>query len=135
MLNLFLCLWENLCYMKVIYSIVGYCIVCIFMEEFIFNDDDFCECFCILLVVIIFYIIFFRVSMLWIFLGFFFFLMFVIINVLKVKFMEIDFLGYVVVVDIGWMFLVIFIVIFFVVMILNLYIMLIYLLNIYIEIK
>ena len=134
-LNSLLRLRENLRYMKAIYSIVGYRTACIPTEEPIPNDDDFRERFRTSLVAITSYTTVLRASMLWIFLGSFFFLMLVIINALKVKFTETDLLGHAAVADTGWTFLVILIAIFFAVTTLNLYIMSIYLSNIYTEIK
>ena len=73
--------------------------------------------------------------MLLIFLGSFLFLIGVIANALKVKFTETDLLGNPAIADSGWTFLVILIAIFFAVTTLNLYIMSIYLSNIYTEMK
>lgn len=135
--NLLLCLCENLWYMKAIYFIVGYKICCFEIDVFLYGrgQEFFLECFWILFIVIIFFIIFLCFLLFWIFLFFLVFFIGVIVNVLKVKFMGVDLFGSVGEFYLGWIFLVIFIVIFFVIICLNLYIMLIYLLNIYNEIK
>ena len=134
-LNSLLRLRENLRYMKAIYSIVGYRTAHIPTQQPLPDDDNFRERFRTSLVAITSYTTFLRASMLWIFIGSFLFLLLVIINALKVKFTETDLLGQAAVADSGWTFLVILIAIFFAVMTLNLYIMSIYLSNIYTEIK
>ncbi|MEO0725946.1 MAG: glycosyltransferase [Bacteroidota bacterium] len=134
-LNSLLRLRENLRYMKAIYSIVGYRTAFIPTQKPLPDDDNFGERFRTSLVAITSYTTFLRASMLWIFIGSFLFLLLVIINALKVKFTETDLLGQAAVADSGWTFLVILIAIFFAVTTLNLYIMSIYLSNIYTEIK
>lgn len=134
-LNSLLRLRENLRYMKAIYSIVGYRTAHIPTDRALPDDDDFGERFKTSLVAITSYTTFLRASMLWIFIGSFLFLLFVITNALKVKFTETDLLGNAAVADSGWTFLVILIAIFFAVTTLNLYLMSIYLSNIYTEIK
>lgn len=78
---------------------------------------------------------FLRTMLLWIFIFSFTFLIGVIVNALKVKFTGVDLFGNQSVALSGWTFLVILISIFFAVTCLNLYIMSIYLSNIYNEIK
>jgi hypothetical protein len=73
--------------------------------------------------------------MLWIFLGSALFLIGVTTNALKVKFTEKDIFGNYAVADTGWTFLVILIAVFFAVTTLNLYLISIYLSNIYTEMK
>ena len=134
-LNSLLRLRENLRYMKAIYSIIGFRTTSINTEQALPNDEDFRERFRTSLVAITSYTTFLRSSMLLIFLGSFLFLMGVIANALKVKFTETDLLGNPAIADSGWTFLVILIAIFFAVTTLNLYIMSIYLSNIYTEMK
>lgn len=134
-LNSLLRLRENLRYMKAIYSIVGYRTAAISTEVPLPDDENLRERFRTSLVAITSYTTFLRSSMLWIFLLSFLFLMGVIANAVKVKFSETDLLGNPAVADNGWAFLVVLIAIFFAVTTLNLYIMSIYLSNIYTEMK
>jgi dolichol-phosphate mannosyltransferase len=134
-LNSLLRLRENLRYMKAIYSIVGYKTTSIPTDQPLPDDENLQERFKTSLVAITSYTTFLRSSMLWIFLLSFFFLIAVILNAVKVKFSETDLLGNPAVADDGWAFLVVLIAIFFAVTTLNLYIMSIYLSNIYTEIK
>lgn len=134
-LNSLLRLRENLRYMKAIYSIVGYRTTSIPTSQPLPDDENLQERFKTSLIAITSYTTFLRSSMLWIFLLSFFFLIAVILNAVKVKFSETDLLGNPAVADDGWAFLVVLIAIFFAVTTLNLYIMSIYLSNIYTEIK
>ncbi|MEM1214066.1 MAG: glycosyltransferase [Bacteroidota bacterium] len=134
-LNSLLRLRENLRYMKAIYSIVGYKTAALPTAQPLPNDEELPEQFRTSLVAIASYTTFLRTCMLWIFLLSFLFLILVVINALKVKFTATDLLGLAATPDAGWTFLVVLIAIFFAVTTLNLYIMSIYLSNIYTEIK
>ncbi|MBX2927235.1 MAG: glycosyltransferase [Saprospiraceae bacterium] len=136
-LNSLLRLRENLRYMKAIYSIVGYSTAALDTElspEWS-DKDAFSERFRTSLVAITSYTTFLRTLLLWIFLFSLGFLILVIINALKVKFTGMDFFGKAAEPFPGWTFLVVLISIFFATTCLNLYIMSIYLSNIYNEIK
>jgi len=136
-LNSLLRLRENLRYMKAIYSIVGY------RTSFLETDfpllsgegESFGDRFRTSLVAITSFTTFLRSLLLSIFLFSLVFLLLVIVNALKVKFTGIDMLGNVGEPFSGWTFLVILIAIFFATTCLNLYIISIYLSNIYNEIK
>lgn len=136
-LNSLLRLRENLRYMKAIYSIVGY------KTAFLETDmplqagagEPFAERFRTSLVAITSFTTFLRSLLLWIFIFSVVFLLGVIINALKVKFSGIDLFGNVEEPFPGWTFLVILIAVFFATTCLNLYMMSIYLSNIYNEIK
>lgn len=136
-LNSLLRLRENLRYMKAIYSIVGY------RTTYLETDmplhagysEAFSERFRTSLVAITSYTTFLRSLLLWIFIFSVIFLLGVIFNALKVKFTGIDLFGNIGEPFSGWTFLVILIAIFFATTCLNLYIMSIYLSNIYNEIK
>lgn len=134
-LNSLLRLRENLRYMKAIYSIVGYRTTQLSTEVPIKAEESFGERFRTSLVAVTSYTTFLRSMMLWIFLLSAIFLIGVTANALKVKFTQTDIFGNAAVADSGWTFLVILIAIFFAVTTLNLYIMSIYLSNIYTEIK
>lgn len=136
-LNSLLRLRENLRYMKAIYSIVGYKTSPIEVIEHPAHliEAPFNERFRTSLVAITSYTTFLRTLLLWIFIFSFIFLIGVIINALKVKFTGIDLFGNQSEALSGWTFLVILISVFFAVTCLNLYIMSIYLSNIYSEIK
>lgn len=134
-LNSLLRLRENLRYMKAIYSIVGYRTSWLSTEHPLEESESFGERFRTSLVAITSYTTFLRTLLLWIFLFSVAFLIFVVVNALKVKFSGIDLFGNVGEAWSGWTFLVILIAIFFAVTCLNLYIMSIYLSNIYSEIK
>ncbi len=135
-LNSLLRLRENLRYMKAIYSMVGYNTNFIEVDQLMVRDyGSFSERFRTSLVAITSYTTFLRTLLLWIFLFSVFFLIGVIINALKVKITGIDLFGNVGEPFAGWTFLVVLIAIFFAVTCLNLYIMSIYLSNIYSEIK
>lgn len=134
-LNSILRLRENLRFMKAIYSIVGYRTTFIQTDVPLPEEDGLKERFRTSLIAITSYTTFLRSCMLWIFLGSLVFLIGVVSNTLKVKFTQTDIFGKVAVADSGWTFLVVLIAIFFAVTTLNLYIMSIYLSNIYTEIK
>jgi len=136
-LNSLLRLRENLRYMKAIYSMVGYHTTAIenpFLPEWV-EDEPFGERFSTSLVAITSFTNFLRSLLLLIFLVSLAFLVAVVINALKAKFTGIDLLGNVGEPFSGWTFLVILISVFFAVTCLNLYIMSIYLSNIYNELK
>lgn len=135
-LNSLLRLRENLRYMKAIYSIVGYNTSYIETDEPMEEDgESFSERFKTSLVAITSFTTFLRSMLLWIFIFSFVFLIGVIANALKVKFTGVDIFGNVGQALSGWTFLVILISVFFAITCLNLYIMSIYLSNIYNEIK
>lgn len=136
-LNSLLKLRENLRYMKAIYSIVGYRTSHIDVGEDIGWDShlSFSERFKDSLVAITSFTTFLRSLLLWIFIFSLFFLFGVVANALKVRFYETDLLGNPAVAESGWTFLVVMISIFFAITCLNLYIISIYLSNIYQEIK
>jgi hypothetical protein len=136
-LNSLLRLRENLRYMKAIYSMVGYHTAAIEnsrLPEWV-EEEPFSERFSTSLVAITSYTNFLRSLLLLIFLFSLAFLVAVVINALKAKFTGIDLLGNVGEPFSGWTFLVVLIAVFFAVTCLNLYIMSIYLSNIYNELK
>lgn len=136
-LNSLLRMRENLRYMKAIYSMVGYSTAHLEVPTppVFVPMEDFSDRFRTSLVAITSYTTFLRTLLLWIFIFSFTFLIGVIINALKVKFTGVDLFGTTSVALSGWTFLVILISVFFAVTCLNLYIMSIYLSNIYNEIK
>jgi hypothetical protein len=136
-LNSLLRLRENLRYMKAIYALVGYQTGALDTEILpAWTDEEpFGERFSTSLVAITSYTTFLRSLLLWIFLFSLSFLVGVILNALKVKFTGVDLLGNVGQAFSGWTFLVILMSVFFAITCLNLYIMSIYLSNIYNEIK
>ncbi|RMF03166.1 MAG: glycosyltransferase [Bacteroidetes bacterium] len=134
-LNSVLRLRENLRYMKAVYSIVGYRTTALATDQALPTDESLNERFRTALVAITSYTTFLRSLMLWIFLISVLFLAGVTINALKVKFTQKDIFGNFAVADPGWTFLVILIAVFFAVTTLNLYIISIYLSNIYTEMK
>ncbi len=136
-LNSVLRLRENLRYMKAIYSIVGYNTSYIESEAppLFEGEESFSDHFKTSLVAIASFTTFLRSLLLWIFIFSFVFLLGVIVNALKVKFTGVDLFGNVGQALSGWTFLVILISVFFAITCLNLYIMSIYLSNIYQEIK
>jgi hypothetical protein len=136
-LNSLLKLRENLRYMKAIYSIVGYRTASIEINEppADYVPEPFSEQFRTSLVAITSFTSFLRSLLLWIFIFSFLFLLGVIINALSVKFLHVDLFGTQHEALSGWTFLVILIAVFFAITCLNLYIMSIYLSNIYQEIK
>lgn len=136
-LNSLLRLRENLRYMKAIYSIVGYKTAFLETDMPLHPDinESFSDRFRTSLVAITSFTTFLRSLLLWIFIFSLVFLLGVILNALKVKFTGIDLLGNIGEPFSGWTFLVVLIAIFFAITCLNLYIMSIYLSNIYHEIK
>lgn len=136
-LNSLLRLRENLRYMKAIYSIVGYRTASIETEKKLHGhgNESFAERFRTSLVAITSFTTFLRSMLLWIFLFSLLFLVGVVGNALKVKFTGIDLFGNTGEPFSGWTFLVVLIAVFFATTCLNLYIMSIYLSNIYNEIK
>ncbi|MCB0580844.1 MAG: glycosyltransferase [Phaeodactylibacter sp.] len=136
-LNSLLRLRENLRYMKAIYSIVGYRTAFLETDMPLRPDvnESFSDRFRTSLVAITSFTTFLRSLLLWIFIFSVVFLLGVIVNALKVKFTGIDLFGNMGEPFSGWTFLVILIAVFFATTCLNLYIMSIYLSNIYNEIK
>ncbi len=136
-LNSLLRLRENLRYMKAIYSIVGYRTAFLPVDVPLTPDPSasFTEKFRTSLVAITSFTTFLRTLLLWIFIGSFLFLVGVVANAVKVKITGVDIFGNPNKALPGWTFLVVLISIFFAVTCLNLYIMSIYLSNIYYEIK
>jgi glycosyltransferase involved in cell wall biosynthesis len=135
-LNSLLRLRENLRYMKAIYSIVGYRHAWVEVEEPIRADaTSFTEKFRTSLVAITSFTTFLRTLLLWIFLTSIAFMVLVTINAVKVKLTNVDLLGTYHETIPGWTFLVVISSVFFAITCLMLYIMSIYLANIYEEIK
>ncbi|MBI1224134.1 MAG: glycosyltransferase [Bacteroidetes bacterium] len=135
-LNSLLRLRENLRYMKAIYSIVGFRTTSLEVDEPLQHDGSgFGEKFSTSLVAITSFTTFLRALLLWIFVGSLGFLIFIIGNALKVKMTNVDFFGDYHDAVPGWTFLVVLTSIFFAITCLILYIMSIYLSNIYEEIK
>lgn len=137
-LNSLLRLRENLRFMKAIYSMVGYNTAALSVPEPLERTQaeiGFTEQFRTSLVAITSFTTFLRTVLLWIFIGSFLFLMGVIYNAVKVKITGVDLFGNAHETLSGWTFLVVLISIFFAITCLNLYIMSIYLSNIYNEIK
>lgn len=136
-LNSVLRLRENLRYMKAIYSLVGYKTASIEVEEKLEDrqEDGFGERFKTSLVAITSFTTFLRSLLFTIFVFSFVILIVVIFNAIKVKMTGVDIFGNVGQAMTGWAFLVIMISVFFAITCLNLYIMSIYLSNIYNEIK
>lgn len=135
-LNSLLRLRENLRYMKAIYSIVGYRTSFIKVDTPIRHDETrFTDKFRTSLIAITSFTSFLRTLFLWIFLVSIGFLVLVIVNAVKVKLTNYDLLGSYHDAIPGWTFLVVLSSIFFALTCLMLYIMSIYLDNIYQEIK
>jgi dolichol-phosphate mannosyltransferase len=136
-LNSLLRLRENLRYMKAIYSIVGYKNASIDVEQPLMKDPDesFAERFRTSLIAITSFTDFLRTVLLWIFIFSILFLFGIIGNALLVKFFQHDIFGKTQQAISGWTFLVVISSVFFAITCLNLYIMSIYLSNIYNEIK
>ena len=136
-LNSLLRLRENLRYMKALYSLVGYQTASIQVDEPLMHDPSasFSEKFRTSLVAITSFTTFLRSMMLWIFLTSILFMGVVIYNAVKVKISNYDIFGDYYEAVPGWTFIVVLISIFFAITCLNLYIMSIYLSNIYKEIK
>lgn len=136
-LNSILKMRENLRYMKAIYSIVGYKTASVEVDTPLNQNGEipFGQRFRTSLVAISSFTTFLRSLLLWIFLFSIGFLMLVVFNAVKVKLTNIDIFGTYHETLSGWAFLVVIISIFFAITCLNLYIMSIYLSNIYYEIK
>ena len=136
-LNSLLRLRENLRYMKAIYSMVGYRTTAIPVPEPLQPDpgESFSAQFRTSLVAITSFTTFLRSLLFWIFLISLVFLIVVVVNAVKVKFTNYDIIGKYHEAMSGWTFLVVLISIFFATMSFNIYIMSIYLSNIYHEIK
>jgi len=136
-LNSLLRLRENLRYMKAIYSIVGYPTAYIELDQEFSEhyDPSFRNRFRTSLVAITSFTTFLRSLLLGVFLVSFLFLLGVIINALLVRFTGYDILGNPEEAVKGWTFLVMLISLFFAANFLILYIMSVYLSNIYEEIK
>ena len=137
-LNGMLRLRENLKYLKAIYSMVGYRTAHLEVDQPIKRNEGirFSERFRTSLVAITSFTTFLRSVLFWIFVFSFLFLLGVIGNAVLVKLTHTDIFGnYHETLSGGWTFLVVLISIFFAVTCLNLYVMSIYLSNIYTEIK
>lgn len=136
-LNSLLRLRENLRYMKAIYSIVGYPTTSIELKEPILEQDksSFSDRFKTSLIAISSFTSFLRTILLTVFIITFLFMVGVVINALLVKFTGFDILGNPEEAVKGWTFLVILVSLFFAANFLILYIMSIYLSNIYQELK
>jgi len=136
-LNSLLRMRENLRYMKAIYSLVGYQTTSIEVEEPLRHDpsQSFNEKFRTSLIAITSFTTFLRSVMLWIFLTSIVFMAGVIYNAIKVKATNYDIFGDYYEAVPGWTFIVVLMSIFFAITCLNLYIMSIYMSNIYNEIK
>ena len=136
-LNSLLRLRENLRYMKPIYSLVGYRTTSLEVQAPLHETqhEGFGEQFRTSLVAITSFTTFLRSLLLWIFGFSILFLGIVITNAIKVRLTNYDLFGDYHEAISGWTFLVVLISIFFAITCLNLYIMSIYLSNIYQEIK
>lgn len=136
-LNSLLRLRENMRYMKAIYSMVGYktSALPIDVPLQLTDNQSFKDRFRTSLVAITSFTTFLRSLMLWIFLGASLFGVLAIINALKVRITNYDLFGDYYEAVPGWTFLVVLISLFFAITYLNLYIISIYLANIYQEIK
>ena len=135
-LNSLLRLRENLHYMKAIYSIVGFQTSYIEVNEPLQHEpSSFTEKFRASLVAITSFTSFLRTLLLWIFIVSIGFMLLVTVNAVKVKITNVDLLGAYHESVPGWTFLVVLSSIFFALTCLMLYIMSIYLANIYQEIK
>lgn len=134
-LNSLLRLRENMRYMKAVYSMVGFPTAYLETEQVLTSPENFRERFRTSLLAITSYTTFLRSLMGWIFAGSFLFLIGVVLNALLVRFAGIDILGRPEQAVSGWTYLVVLIAVFFAVVTLQLYLMSIYLGNIYQEIK
>jgi len=134
-LNSLLRLRENLRYMKAVYSLVGFQTTYLETDIVLQSPENFRERFRTSLLAISSYTTFLRALMGWIFAGSFIFLLGVVSNALLVRFAGIDLLGRPEQAVSGWTYLVVLIAVFFAVVSLQLYLMSIYLGNIYQEIK
>lgn len=136
-LNSLLRLRENSHYLKANYALVGYSTASIEVDQPLLGDPDmqFGQQFRNALVVITSFTDFLRKLLLWIFLFSGLIAGIAAFNAIKVKFTNVDIFGDPQPVLSGWSFLVVMISSFFAITCLNLYIMSIYLSNIYAEIK
>ena len=136
-LNSLLRLRENSRYLKAIYSLVGYNTAAIDVEQPLFPEPDatFGHQFRASLVAITSFTTFLRSLLLWIFLFSCFVAGTAVVNAVKVKVTNVDIFGEYHQTVSGWAYLVVIISIFFAITCLNLYVMSIYLSNIYSEIK
>lgn len=136
-LNSLLRLRENSRYLKANYAMVGYKTVAIPVEEPLQSDPaaSFGEQFRTALVAITSFTTFLRSLLLWIFLFSVMVAGVAVFNAVKVKLTNVDIFGAHVETLSGWAFLVVLISVFFAITCLNLYVMSIYLSNIYNEIK
>ncbi len=136
-LNSLLRLREHSNYLKANYALVGYNTAHIAVEEPLLGDPDatFAEQFRTSLVAITSFTTFLRSILLWIFLSSVVVAGVAIFNAVKVKLTNVDIFGDPQQALSGWAFLVVMISVFFAITCLNLYIMSIYLSNIYSEIK
>jgi dolichol-phosphate mannosyltransferase len=135
-LNSMLRLRENLRFMKAIYSLIGYKTSSLAVDVPLESENtSFTDKFRTFLVAITSFTDFLRTMLLWIFIGSICFMLLVIVNAVKVKLTSFDLLGSYQSVVPGWTFLVVMNSIFFAATCLMLYIMSVYLSNIYQEIK
>lgn len=134
-LNSLLRLRENLRYMKAVYSLVGFKTSFLDTEIVLQSPENFRGRFRTSLLAITSYTTFLRSLMGWIFAGSFLFLLGVTLNALLVRFLGHDILGNPIEAVSGWTYLVVLIAVFFAATSLQLYLMSIYLSNIYQEIK
>lgn len=136
-LNSLLRLRENLRYMKAIYSVVGYKTTFLETGKALGSNgqEKFSERFRTSLVAISSFTTFLRTLSLWVFLLSGLFVVLVIFNAVKVKLTKVDIFGTHHETLSGWAFLVVIIAIFFSITFFNLYILSVYLSNIYAEIK
>ncbi len=134
-LNALLRLRENLRYMKAVYSLVGFPTSYLEVDSPLESKESFEERFRTSLLAITSYTTFLRTLMGWIFVGSFVFLILVVLNALRVRFAGQDLFGQAQEAVSGWTYLVVLIAVFFAVVSLQLYLVSIYLSNIYQEIK
>lgn len=136
-LNSLLRLRENSHYLKAIYALVGYNTAALDVEQPLFPEPDatFGHQFRTSLVAITSFTSFLRSMLLWIFLFSCFVAATAVFNAVKVKLTNVDLFGEYHQTVSGWAYLVVIISIFFAITCLNLYIMSVYLSNIYSEIK
>ncbi len=136
-LNSLLRLRENSRYLKAIYALVGYNSTAIEVEHPLFPEPDttFGDHFRTALVAITSFTTFLRSLLLWIFISSCFVAGVAVFNAIKVKMTNVDIFGEYHQTISGWAYLVVIISIFFAITCLNLYVMSIYLSNIYSEIK
>jgi Glycosyl transferase family 2 len=134
-LNSLLRLRENSHYLKAIYALVGYNTAYIDVSEPLQRQGSFNEQFRASLLAITSFTNFLRSLLLWIFLGSVIVAIVSIVNAVKVKLTNIDIFGDYHETLSGWASLVVLMSVFFAITCLNLYIMSIYLSNIYAEIK